>query len=483
MPKRNELHAVVIRDSGRHVAIDSGTACLPVFNVTQASDLVHQAAVHFEIRYGVGICVLFSFQSSEFETNPDHHDLTLTPIVGSETAVLVAQPWNDNDSLPPSLIWAPVSAVHGDGRTTQILIEALQQLWDRKIGRVKACLGNDNWFRELTAFNLHPEERNGVRLQHWTGGGTSALIRMDTVSRSLWLKAAARNRQETSMRLIRFLSDSAVPYVPHALGYLCSTNGLWDGMAQEHISGPTLRQSNRLDGWIETARRMAEIQISAIESAPSLRLCGCEEWSWSRLDRESQRLMRWIGAKILSEHDLLGVNGDREILPQVSKRVQTVLAGCAQLESSLSLARLRFSPDNVILHPSLGPFFVTWTAAVLAPPFVWWDAFSRSFLESNDGNAGSQVELQAAYLGPWFQLYDERAVQQMMESSPIVSGLVNALRLAFKEEMLLPGLDEYLPAEREEWAWELSRDEVRLDAMRACLRTLTRALMAQEVHA
>lgn len=474
-----QLYLVVIRDWGRQVLVEAEHMSLPALDMCSGPDLVRRAAEAFAHRYGLDICVLFTFDAPYIVLPGDPTELTFLSDRETPAKVAVAQPWVDTLPCGSPLMWVPVSFFDNDAYMSQVLLRSLQLLWDRAIGRLREPFRHADWFRSFVDLRIPGcEAADRPLLRHWSGDERRAVIRMTSSRRCVWLKASASNKPQTSMRFVHSLDCIPIPYVPATLGYMRSDRGDWDGVAQEHVEGTPLRESDRSQDWYGTARRIAEIQIAAAEKTHLLHAVGCERWTWKDIEQHSERLLRWINSPVFTGNNLIGIAEYKHVLPSLNDRMRAIMDGFDDLPSTL--VRLHFSSSDVVTHPSRGPCFVTWTESAISVPTVWWHSFAQAAHHRIADGSVSLSTLREAYAEPLRDWLGHRQTHTLLHEAEFIANLLKAVRAANIAAAVPVEDEEWMLTEKREWGWILARDPERLSTLRNSLALVLRRLAATQ---
>jgi hypothetical protein len=464
---------VICRDLGREVLVERERDRLP--SIACDGDEVVKSygalAATFAKSFGLSICPLFSFESSDCEPQADATDLTLRFTPGSKHRVIVGQNLSGDIGTATSLRWCQAGEVEGNSSDQQALTLALQLAWDRLLKRTRRPLTRFEWFRPLIA-ELAMEER-GVDLasaSYHGGTESKAAFRFKSGGPSVWLKAAS-TADCTPKCVLRTLDALDVPHLPAVEGYVSHARE-WDAILQQDVPGLSLDRDDRINSWTRAAEAIAETQLSTIGKEDHLSASGCPVWTLARLQKEASRLLAWLDIENFKQQRFLPA-----VISEATRdHLLSHLSSIGDLEIPHTLTRNSLSPMGVVTDFKGGTWFVGCEDAAVGFPFMWCCLFVEAAQQRFGASERLRALLVEAYCSVWRQRLSSIAIEGALKQVAFVRAIGKAVREAQLPAITAP--DRFIQPDKHEWAFRLVQDGERArrvgDGLRKAMTLATR---------
>jgi hypothetical protein len=339
----------------------------------------------------------------------------------------------DNLMASPCAVMEVYSTDASPGTNGLVLADVDQigiaELGERERSKLKAILADVpsnrgplskiGWIREAQAWIQSSVGSHSIEftddIRQLNGGDSFALIRFGTrKGPAYWLKAVGEpNLHE--LDITSFLARVGPEYLPP----LVSSRQDWHAWAMEEV-GEDLRKSPTFDSCARAVDTLAQLQMRLLGKQDALLECGCADHRGEtlllHLDKhfdyavEAMELQTSQKAVRLTKFRIFEL---REIVRASIERMLALAVPDSLHHNDMSLGS--------VLSDGVRLVFTDWSEASVGNPCLTFELFCATLRRDVKDSVAWASELRARYKKVWSNALDERAINEMLMLSPILT--------------------------------------------------------------
>ncbi|MCU1304962.1 MAG: prolyl oligopeptidase [Candidatus Sulfotelmatobacter sp.] len=295
----------------------------------------------------------------------------------------------------------------------------------------------ENWVRQVSG--LEP-----VSIRQLSGSDDTALIRFETATRSLWLKAVGQSSAQEFAHTVQLAE-----WFPTYLPAIVSLNSSWTAWLMESGGETNLRECTELDTWVMVAGRLAELQIKSICRATEFLGMNCVDLRLSTLQALVDPFFEFMG-------DLMERQTTNPPAPLTTRELSEIAVILREAISELSRLNLPdvighsdFNPGNILIGEQ-NCVFIDWAAAHVGNPTLTFEYLVAHFRKSHPTDSELGHRLRYEYKQHWLAYLSAHSAEQLdraLEFARLVAVFASAIASnSWRTPALLarPGIAGYL---------------------------------------
>ena len=332
---------------------------------------------------------------------------------------------------PAGCVWMAISDAAdrlASRSQAKLLRVALEQMEAYEAGEKVGPFARVGWLEELKEWATPALAARGLR---WTGGfrqlgsgPESALLRLETNGRAIWLKSVSKHFAP-EYAITKFIAA----HTPGALPELLTTRDDWRGWLTLEAEGCALGDSPRLEAWLDAALTLGAVQRAYIRASEKLLALGAVDYRECEILDKFEALCRRL-PELMSRQPASSraPRLNRDELAMLRDHLPVLTEAFFRTAIPATLVHGDPNSNNFIVGPK-GTTILDWAESYVGHPFLSFE-YLRMHVHLRQPTDAPEWEkhMRESYASVWRSTVPKRDIQDAFALVPLIAPLLVASR-------------------------------------------------------